>query len=143
MPDRSEIIAIIDRAILTHHKNLAGAELEKAELATTPAPELDVTIEHSTAEIDRLQAMRLRIVANNRSKVDGEERLDTLSAQLSTLNGQFQSLETTLATHGVLLVSVNKTTQKIEEGCPLFNPDMQEGILEFVREKTRDGPGMD
>jgi len=143
VPERSEILSIIDRAILTHQKNLARAELDRAELGKNPSSELDAVVYHTTGEIDRLQAMRERIESNHRSKVANIERLDTLSAQLSALNGHFHSLETTLGVHGGLLASVNKTTQQIEEGCPLFNPDMQEGILEFVREKARDGTGMD
>lgn len=136
MTERQEIVDMIEQAIQAHQRNMARAELAKAQCDANPTTELEDTIDYAAREIDRLQALKGRIGDNN-GRVTQKERLDKISAQLSEVQGQVTGVNHTLENHGVLLNGIKATIDTIEVECPLFRPDMEEGVLTFVRKPPR------
>lgn len=141
MTERQEIIDTIDQAIRAHQRNLAHAELKKAEGDTNPLAELDAAISYASREIDRLQSLKSRM-GNNNGRVTQKDRMDKLSAQVSEVQGQVISVNGTLENQGVILNSIKETIDTIEHECPLFRPDMPEGVLTFVRKQPDDSPSV-
>lgn len=141
MTERQEIIDTIDQAIRAHERNLARAELKKAQSSSNPPAELDDAISHASREIDRLQSLKARM-GNNNGRVTQKDRMDRISAQLSEVQGQLTSVNGTLDNHGMVLTSIRATVGTIEQECPLFRADMEEGVLTFVRKQPDDSSGV-
>lgn len=141
MTERQEIIDTIDQAIMVHRSNMARAELKKAKSDTNPTVELDAAISYASREIDRLQSLKARM-GNNNGRVTQKDRLDRISVQLSEVQGQIIGVTDTLENHSVMLTGIKATTDTIEEECPLFRPDMEDGVLTFVRKLPDDGAGL-
>lgn len=141
MTERREIIDTFDQAIRAHQRNLARAELKKAQGDTNPPAELDAAITYASREIDRLQSLKKRMGDNN-GRVTQKDRMDRISAQLSEVQGQMRSVNGTLGNHGVMLTSIKTVVDTIEQECPLFRPDMEEGVLTFVRKLPDDSPSV-
>jgi len=139
--ERQEIIETIDQAIRAHQRNLARAELRKAQGDINPPGEIDAAIGYANREIDRLQSLKARM-GNNNGRVTQRERLDQISAQLSEVQGQLIGVNGTLDNHGAMLTSIKATVGTVEQECPLFRPDMEEGVLTFVRKLPDDSPGV-
>ena len=139
MTERQEIINTIDQAIRAHQRNLARAELKKAKGDTNPP--VDDAISYANREIDRLQSLKARM-GNNNGRVTQKDRMDRISAQLSEVQGQITSVNGTLDNHGVVLTSIKAVVDTIEVECPLFRPDMEEGVLTFVRKLPDDSPSV-
>lgn len=141
MTERQEIVDTIDQAIRAHQRNLARAELKKATGTTNPPAELDAAISYASREIDRLQSLKNRM-GNNNGRVTQKDRMDKLSAQMSEVQGQVISVNGTLRNQSAILTSIKGTVDTIREECPLFRPDMPEGVLTFVRKQPDDGPDL-
>ena len=141
MTERQEIIDTFDQAIRAHQRNLARAELKKAQGDTNPPAELDDAINYASREIDRLQSLKNRM-GNNDGRVTQRDRLDRISAQLSDVQGQMIGVNGTLDNHGVMLTGIKTVVDTIEQECPLFRPDMEEGVLTFVRKQPDDSPSV-
>lgn len=141
MTERQEIIGTINQAILAHERNLARAELKKAQGDANPPAELDAAISYASREIDRLQSLKNRL-GNNNGRVTQKDRMDKLSAQMSEVQGQVISVNGTLRSQSAILTSIKTTVDTIKEECPLFRPDMPEGVLTFVRKQPDDSPSV-
>ena len=137
MTERQEIIDTFDQAIRAHQRNLARAELKKAQGDTNPSAELDAAITYASREIDRLQSLKARM-GNNNGRVTQKDRMDKLSAQMSEVQGQIISVNGTLNNHGTMLTGIKTTVDTIQQECPLFRADMEEGVLTFVRNPPDD-----
>lgn len=141
MSERQEIIDTIDQAILAHERNLARAELRKAQGNTNPTVELDAAINYASREIDRLQILKDRM-GNHNGRVTQRDRMDKLSAQMGEVQGQMIGVNGTLKNQSVILGSIKTTIETIEKECPLFRSDLENGVLTFVRNKPDDSAGM-
>jgi hypothetical protein len=131
MSNRSEIVDLIEWAIDAHRRNIAMAELKKAQLGLVAPEVLDDSINSSSAEIDRLCKMKEHVLNNGKGAPSNGERLDQLSAQISGLQGQVSTIR-------YELVDVANAVGELRDGCPLFNPDTPEGPLIFVRKRSQD-----
>jgi len=141
MTERQEIIGMIEQAIRAHQRNMAHAELGKAQSGSNSSVEFENTISHARGEIERLQGLKDRI-GNNNGRVTQKERLDKISIQLSEVQGQVTSVNHTLENHSAILSGIKATIDTIEVECPLFRADMEEGQMIFVKKSADDNPSM-
>jgi hypothetical protein len=140
MPERQEILSIIEEAILTHERTIAEAELKKAAYGSGDVPpEINKAILHAETEINRLEKMRQRIAANSgNSPVTQREQIEALSAQVSEVRGAIaQVAQSTIETRADV-ADIKVVVDQISEGCPLLNPDMKEGPLWLVRNADKE-----
>ena len=126
MSRREEMIDLFGQAIDAHQRNIAKTEIRKADLGLAAPDILDEEIERSYAEIDRLEKMREKSKSNGKGRVTNGERLDLISAQISTLGGEVSMMHYDMK-------DIKSVVTELRDGCPLFNPDTPEGPLEFVR----------
>jgi len=134
MPERRrEFLELIDEAIHSHQCNIAKAEIRKGELGLAAPDILDDIITKSELEIERLGAMKEKANQNHKVvvKTNGES-IDQISAQISGLRAEMFSFRQDVRTD---IGELKDVVLELRDGCPLFNADMQEGPLEFVRKK--------
>jgi len=130
---RKEFFGLIDEAIHSHRCNIAKTEIRKGELGLAAPDTLDNFIVTSEQEIERLESMKAKAERNHREsiKTNGES-IDQISAQISGLRAEVLSFRQDVRTD---IEKLNDVVLELRDGCPLFNADMQEGPLVFVRKR--------
>ena len=128
-----EITGLFDQAINAHRRNIAKAEIRKADLGLAAPAALDESVASSEREIARLGKLREHAKGNGRTT--NGDRLDQLSAQISGLQGEVLILRRDTGNCVDEIGDVKSAVMELRAGCPLFNPDMPDGPLEFVRKE--------
>ena len=128
-----EITGLFDQAINAHRRNIAKAEIRKADLGLAAPAALDESVASSEREISRLSKMRDS--AKNNGRTTNGDRLDRLSAQISGIQGEVLVLRRDTSSCVNEIADVKSVVMELRGGCPLFNPDTPDGPLEFVRKE--------
>ena len=132
MTERNEIVGLIDQAINAHRRNIARAEIRKADLGLAAPDILDISIATSDAGIERLIKLRDNAVANGNGKTTNGDRMDQISVQITGLQGELLLFHQDVSTE---IMDLKCVVMELRDGCPLFNPDTPEGPLVFVRKQ--------